>query len=187
MLFEADLKDGKFSRVVISLNNNRVEVDGNSYELSGIDDVILEEGLGINRIYLVYKGRKELLAEFTNRKKEEMMNLYYAIKGRTVNFKESERKEPKREGTLRFALSLISPYKYRVALGTAISFALVALSLIPPYLLKLLINGVFEGKGVEPLPSVYSTANSHKRAQRWPLSTAELPAQRKRAEDSECP
>ncbi|MFP3164112.1 MAG: DUF1854 domain-containing protein [Acidianus hospitalis] len=156
MDFEADVNDGKFFRVKISLHDGKLEVNGNSYNLSDIEDVSLEEGLGINRIYITYKGRKVLIAEFTNRKKEGLLTLYYALKnrydGRKEEREEEERKTRKKKDTRHFIISLISPYKYKIILGTILSSILVILSLIPPYLLKILINNVFQDREIYLFP-----------------------------------
>jgi ATP-binding cassette subfamily C protein len=156
MDFEADVNDGKFSRVKISLHDGKLEVNGNSYNLSDIEDVSLEEGLGINRIYITYKGRKVLIAEFTNRKKEGLLTLYYALKngydGRKEEREEEERKTRRKKDTRHFIISLISPYKYKIILGTILSSILVILSLIPPYLLKILINNVFQDREIYLFP-----------------------------------
>ncbi|BDC18844.1 DUF1854 domain-containing protein [Acidianus sp. HS-5] len=145
MEFEADVNEGRFSKIKIILHDGKLEVNGNVYNLSDIEDVVLEEGLGINRIYIKNKGKKVLIAEFTNKKKEELLTLYYALKNKNV---EIQSPKEKKRNVRHFLLSLISPYKYRVILGTILSSILVILSLIPPYLLKILINNVFEEKEV---------------------------------------
>ncbi|BCU69093.1 DUF1854 domain-containing protein [Stygiolobus caldivivus] len=150
--FTADLKDRKFSEVKIVVDTDRVVVGKERlYELSKIEDVRLVEGLGYNYIEIKYQGDWRLLCEFTNKKKEEMLDLYEILKGKEVP---ESRKEDKRVKVTDFLGTLLSPYKWRIVGGIIASSSLVVITLIPPYLLKLLINDVFQKKNITLFPEL---------------------------------
>ena len=146
MEFEADIKDGKYGRVKIRIEGGKLYVDDKEYELKNIKEVKLVEGLGLNKIYVNYKGRDILLVEFTNNRREEMIRFYEILKSGVISEEGDNKEKGEKKGVTKFALSIISPYKWRIALGVLISFSLVVLSLIPPYLLKTLINGALLNK-----------------------------------------
>jgi len=146
MEFEADVKDGKYETVKVKIEGGKIYVNDEEYELKGIKDVKLVEGLGLNKIYINYMGKEVLLVEFTNNKREEMIRFYEILKNGIIPEEVDNKERGEKRGVTKFALSLISPYKWRIVLGVILSFSLVVLSLIPPYLLKTLINGALLGK-----------------------------------------
>lgn len=147
--FTADLKDRKFSSVKILVDEENVTVDGITYNLDKIRDVKLIEGFGYNYIEIDYAGERITLCEFTNRKKEEMLKLYEILKSKEVKLYQEKEKDVKVRDFLR---SLLAPYKWRILGGVTVSSFLVVITLIPPYLLKLLINNVFEENNPKLFP-----------------------------------
>ncbi|WP_069806701.1 ABC transporter ATP-binding protein [Vulcanisaeta thermophila] len=145
--------DYKFGHVNVTLYRDRllVEYDGKSeiYELSGLRDLRLIEGFGINKVIARYNGSDKVILQFTNRYKEDIMNLLNIIHNlqmgidNVVRTNISARENGyRRMYVVKWLLNLIRPYKWKIILGVAITLAITGISLVPPYLMKILINNV---------------------------------------------
>jgi len=152
--FESDLTiDKKFGKLKITLYENKLVLDDGKnrveYNLKNISNVKLNEGFGINSIVADYEGKKIEILYFTNRVKEKLAELYEILASVTSGnyLKINKTESKKNQNVVRWLLSLISPYKFRVSMGILFSLLLVILSLIPPYLLKIFINNVLLTKG----------------------------------------
>lgn len=147
---ETDLDD--------SLNNSQEEIialddkvivrkDGKILrEITNVDKLKVERGIGISRLTAVIKGGKEVeVAFFTKAKEEQFIRFAEAFNNKIVvnEFEEKEKEVKGGIGTLRWLWQLAKPYRKIMILGTILSFSATAFSLIPPYLLKILIDSVF--------------------------------------------
>ncbi len=114
-----------------------------------IKSVRVEEGTGIDKLVVVRKnGKEEEVAYFTKKKSEEFRKFSKFIehyignrRDKKFEFTTDEKKE-ERQGTLKWLMGFMAPYRRRLLLGVALSIVIAGLNLIPPYLLKILIDSV---------------------------------------------
>ncbi|MBP1449913.1 MAG: DUF1854 domain-containing protein, partial [Thermoproteus sp.] len=120
-----------------------------SIKLNEVDRAYVEEGIGMGKLILILKdGRSVEAAYFTKRKIAAFRSLARAVNLRRPEAAERElasalgRANTRASSTLFWLFSQMAPYKYRLAAGLALSLIITALNLVPPYLLKILIDGV---------------------------------------------
>jgi len=161
--FNADLlPNGLFGDVKIFLFNDRVIIDYGSekrtYYIRDLSNVKLVEGFGINWIVAKYHGVETTLVSFTNRYKEDMekligilttlMNVPNVDANSNNNLINNDNNiEKSKFKTVSWLLSIIKPYRFRIAFGVALTLTVTGIALVPPYLLKLIINDVLLVKG----------------------------------------
>jgi len=132
---------------VVRVSGRRVEVlrQGRvETRVEGVKSARVESGLGIGKLVVVDgEGREVEVAYFTKRREQAFKKLAEAItKGiGEVNFDE-EREVKGGVGTLKWLWHIASPYKRTMIAGVALSLVATALNLVPPYLLKVLIDNV---------------------------------------------
>ncbi|AEA11757.1 ABC transporter related protein [Thermoproteus uzoniensis 768-20] len=117
-------------------------------DLGRIKRAYVEDGIGLAKLVVeLDDGSSVEAAYFTKRKLVQFRALAKAINLRRAEaaLVEDQASGPVRRGSSRTLLWLFShmaPYKYRLALGVALSLAITALNLVPPYMLKVLIDQV---------------------------------------------
>jgi ATP-binding cassette subfamily C protein len=111
---------------------------------------LLEEGLGICRLVIKTKKNKELeIAYFTKarldlfRRFSDYLN-EYAVEGKyaDIPFEEKKRVPEGRVSTLRWLYRFAGRHRKLLAIGSVFALLSVMIGLIPPYLLKVLIDSV---------------------------------------------
>ncbi len=115
-----------------------------------IDHAYVEAGLGICKLIIKTKDGKELEAAYFTKNKEENFQRFatalseYISKGKDVkiSFEDTKRKPAGGVSTVLWLYGLASSHKYLLALGAFISLLVVAVNLVPPYLLNILIDNV---------------------------------------------
>jgi ATP-binding cassette subfamily C protein len=114
-----------------------------------IASIRVEEGTGIDKLVVLRKnGKAEEVAYFTKKKSEEFRKFSKFIEqyiggGREKRFEFiTDEKKDERQGTLKWLMSFMAPYRRRLLLGVTLSIVIAGLNLIPPYLLKILIDSV---------------------------------------------
>ncbi len=137
----------------VSFGNGRFSVSGEgdriSMPIKEIKEALVEEGVGIGKLVLNLNNGKELEAVYftkpmvkSYRKFADALN--YCIRtGKEPDVKFEENK--KAIGgihTLRWLYGFSSKHKNIVILGIVLSLVMVGLNLVPPYLLKVLIDNV---------------------------------------------
>ncbi len=118
--------------------------------LKGIERVFVESGLGIGKLVAKRKGGGEVeVAYFTKECTENFSRLANAIndyylkgKGKRVVFEPGRRERGGGVNTLRWLYGFASDHLGLMALGMGISVLLTLINLVPPYLLKILIDNV---------------------------------------------
>ncbi|MFB6489711.1 MAG: DUF1854 domain-containing protein [Thermoproteus sp. AZ2] len=120
-----------------------------SIPLADVKRAYVEDGVGMGKLVLELKdGRVVEAAYFTKSKISAFRSLAQAINIKRPDAVKAEEESAHRSrrraaNTLLWLFSFMAPYKYRLALGLALSLAITALNLVPPYLLKILIDSVF--------------------------------------------
>jgi len=118
-----------------------------------IEKAFVEEGVGICKLIVKTKdGKEKEVAYFTKSKVKNFRKFtdainQYAIKNRMVNTTFEEK--PKAQGsigTLLWLYGYAQKHKKILIVGTIFSLIAVAVNLIPPYLLKVLIDNVLLSK-----------------------------------------
>ena len=164
--FRADLlPDGRFGDVRVLLFRDRVVIDYGSskatYPIRDLSDIRLVEGFGVNWVLAKYNGKDMTLVSFTNRHKEEM-GMFVGILSSLINGVYDDvngarndhligQAVRRRSETIKWLLGIIRPYRFRIALGVVLTLAVTGVALVPPYLLKILINNVLLVKGARDL------------------------------------
>lgn len=130
---------------VVSQEKTRLEIP-----VKQIRKVFVEEGLGIGRLIIKTKNGTELeVAYFTKervdsfKKFARVMNAY-TLKGREVKISFEEKKyTPKgRISTVMWLYGFATYYRKPLLIGTILAVFAIIVSLVPPYLLKVLIDSV---------------------------------------------
>ena len=158
------LPNGMFGNAKVLLFSDRLVVDYGvskaTYLLRDLRDVKLVEGFGINWIMVKYGGVDTTIVSFTNRYKEDMSVLVGIlasltegqVSGALTNgASNGNHDKGSRSRVIMWLLDIIRPYRFRIAVGAALTLALTGLALVPPYLLKILINNVLLIKGSRDL------------------------------------
>lgn len=155
---ESDLDDSlRFRTVKVCLSNDRKLIVSNdsetrSYDLGQVKYSYVEDGVGIGKLVLVLSnGEEKEVVYFTRRVIENFRRLSIAInnminssnvKFTPYDFSKNQRKV-KLTSTLAWLLNFMRPYWHRILIGVVLSIAVAMLNLVPPYLLKILIDSVF--------------------------------------------
>ena len=119
-------------------------------ELSRVRRAFVEPGVNVSRLVVELDGGAQLeVAYFTRARDEEFRRLAEAISGgarQAAPVAQEGRRRAGREAssTLLWLYRFARPYRKRLVLGTSLALAATALNLVPPYLLKVLIDGVLE-------------------------------------------
>jgi len=116
---------------------------------NGIDRAFVEEGIGVCKLVVRMKDKKEIeVAYFTKAKVKSFKKFgdalnQYVKKNKLVNttFEEKQIKQGG-IGTLYWLYGFASKYKGLLAWGVILSIITVGLNLVPPYMLKVLIDNV---------------------------------------------
>lgn len=153
---KADLsEDLRFRERVVRVKEGKLEVleEGEvkfSSPLSQIRGAYVEDGIGVSRLVVVdTKGEEREVAYFTKAKAWEFRRFARQLEEYLKSGKVPEGGawspggEGSKVGTLKWLLQFMSPYRGRILIGVILSVALTGLNLVPPYLLKVLIDSVF--------------------------------------------
>lgn len=146
------LPDGRFGTVTVFLFKDRLVIEYNNtskeYDLHRLKDMKLIEGFGVNKIIAKYDDKDEVILRFTNKYKEDMRNMISVINNLVSNdnipagIEYYENEKANNLNVANWLLDLIKPYKYKIAFGVVLTLAVTGISLVPPYLMKILINNV---------------------------------------------
>ncbi|MFI5412655.1 MAG: DUF1854 domain-containing protein [Candidatus Micrarchaeales archaeon] len=130
-----------------------------SVDITNIKDSFIEQGLGVAKLVLKMRDGKELeAAYFTKEKLQNFRRLSIALNEykakKKIEFTPSDddtSREHDRISTLKWFLDFAMPYRSKLLLGLALSILVAGLSLIPAYLLKILIDNVLLAQTQTPL------------------------------------
>lgn len=119
-------------------------------DLASIKNVSVQEGVGIGRLVVETKdGGSEEIAFFTKRRIEQFRGLAAMINDHMAGAALSEipdvderQGKSDRASTLAWLLQFMRPYRRKLLLGVLFSIMLAGFSLVPPYLLQILIDSV---------------------------------------------
>ncbi len=126
--------------------------------LNRIERAFVESGFGINKFIVREKSGKETeFAYFTKSRASNFSKLATAINehfskgGRTrVSFDHERLEQPGKVHTLIWLYSFGKKYKFSLLFGLSLSLVVALVNLIPPYLLKVLIDNVILSPGNSP-------------------------------------
>ncbi len=118
--------------------------------INEIKSASVEEGIGIGRLVIKTKKNKELeIAYFTKKKAESFRKLSLIINAMIdgkdppqINLDKKEEEYTNKVGTLRWLIHFMKPYKLKISLGVVLALVSVALNLVPPLIIKALIDNV---------------------------------------------
>ncbi|ACP56275.1 ABC transporter transmembrane domain-containing protein [Saccharolobus islandicus] len=134
---------------LVKIDGNRVSVFDGDKEVFSVDNVIklsLETGISVDKLIGFTSDGKEIeIAYFTKRKEELFKKVIDAFnKGEQIEVKDEESEEGVRVGvgTLRWLWNIASRYRKTMIFGATLSLITTGLNLVPPYLLKILIDSV---------------------------------------------
>jgi ATP-binding cassette subfamily C protein len=150
-------KELKFKDTEVCLTNDDkivIKYDGREdrFDLSELKGAYVEDGVGIGKLILVKKGGEEVEAVyFTKRPIDDFRKLAILINGRLsgnghyegLSLVREERRKPNVRSTLLWLLNFMRPYWHKMLIGVILSISIAMLNLVPPYLLKILIDNVF--------------------------------------------
>ncbi|MEM0062951.1 MAG: DUF1854 domain-containing protein [Ignisphaera sp.] len=144
---ETDLDmDLRFSRLVVKVEEASVSVWRGDNLLHRVDDVARLDvvcGISICRLVAVTRGGDRVdVVYFTRRKEEEFKRFADSFNKGAKFVVERERVEKPSVGTLKWLWSILSKYKKALVIGVATSILLTVVGLLPPYLMKILIDSV---------------------------------------------
>jgi ATP-binding cassette, subfamily C, bacterial len=138
----------------LSIADGRLVVSGPQGEIFGIktsqiEKAFVEEGLGISKLVIkTKKGDEKEIAYFTKskvksfRKFTDVIN-QYIVKKKIVKTSFDEKKPQQGGiGTVYWLYAYTSKHRKLIIVGILLTLITVALNLIPPYLLKILIDNV---------------------------------------------
>lgn len=118
--------------------------------LSEIKKAHVEEGIGIARLVIdLEDGKEKEVAFFTKKKMKQFRALANALTDHNISADlsaisadEGQRKQKSRAGTMIWLFNFMRPYKGKLAIGIILSILVTVFNLVPPYLLKVLIDSV---------------------------------------------
>ncbi|MEM1652358.1 MAG: hypothetical protein QW747_03570 [Ignisphaera sp.] len=144
---ETDLDmDLRFSRLVVKVEGASLSVWRGDNLLYRVDDVARLDvvcGISVCRLVAVTRGGDRVdVAYFTRRKEEEFKRFADSFNKGAKFVVERERVEKPSVGTLKWLWSILSKYKKALVIGVATSILLTVVGLLPPYLMKILIDSV---------------------------------------------
>jgi ATP-binding cassette subfamily C protein len=147
----------KLREEFVELSQQQISIlsKGTILSQTNLEDVAtarVEEGIGIARLVLELKdGTEREVAYFTKRKLKQFRALANALTDHhqvssdlssLSGDLEKDREEKSKAGTLIWLLRFMRPYKRKLAVGVILSILVTAFNLVPPYLLKILIDNV---------------------------------------------
>ncbi len=148
----------EFKEETVSIAEGRLVVSDGKKEVLGIktnniEKAFIEEGVGVCKLVIKTKeGKEKEVAYFTKskvkgfRKFADAIN-QYAIKNRIVNTSFEENTKPKGSiSTILWLYGFAAKHRRILLFGTFLSLIAVAINLVPPYLLKILIDNVILSK-----------------------------------------
>lgn len=144
----------ELSEETVILDSGKLSVAGRggtifSIDTKEIEKAFIEEGLGIAKLVIKRKsGNESEIAYFTKskvkqfRKFADAINQYIATNKMVDTSFEEERKKSSSIGTLAWLYGFASKHNKLLIVGVLLSLVVVGLNLVPPYLLKILIDNV---------------------------------------------
>ncbi|BCU67487.1 ABC transporter ATP-binding protein [Sulfolobales archaeon HS-7] len=119
--------------------------------ISDIQAVYVEEGIGIDKLIVKTKTGEEIeLVYFTKSKTEDFRKFALSVEGIISSENKSiniiSQKSNDRKSTIIWLMNFMKNYRKNIAIGVILSIFITLLNLIPPYLLKILIDSVLLSK-----------------------------------------
>ncbi|ADL19111.1 ABC transporter, ATP binding protein [Acidilobus saccharovorans 345-15] len=134
----------------VELTDEALLADGRVIaRLSDVRRAFVEPGVNVSRLVLeLNDGRQVEALYFTRPREEDFRRMAEAINRRLrAEGEQAGRGGSRRErraSTIRWLYTFARPYRRRLIIGTSLALVATALNLVPPYLLKVLIDSVLE-------------------------------------------
>ncbi|AHC52141.1 ABC transporter ATP-binding protein [Sulfolobus acidocaldarius SUSAZ] len=143
-------RDLKLEQETVEITGNKAKVYDSKHNevlnLNGVVRLNVESGITISKLIgTMTDGKVVELAYFTKRKEEVFKKLAEAFNsGEQIEIKDEVDDKSHKPGvnTLRWLFSISSRYRKTMILGAILSLISTGLNLVPPYLLKILIDNV---------------------------------------------
>ncbi|MEM1558242.1 MAG: ABC transporter transmembrane domain-containing protein, partial [Thermoproteota archaeon] len=154
---KGDLNEkGEYSEYFLIVTNERVlKIDvkdggeSRNIELGKITQAIFNDYLGNSELILVIEGKEIPIARFSRDRIGEFRHIAGVINAliqykdpREIEFRIMENNERSKKNAIIWLMSYLKPHWYLVTIGLALSVLITALSLVPPSLLKTLIDQI---------------------------------------------
>lgn len=153
--FKAEIKTDldrnlNLRKEIIRIDGNKISVyDERGNEVFSVSNVVklsIESGITVDKLIgYTSDGKSIEIAYFTKRKDEIFKRLVEAFnKNEQIEIKEDEKEENVKVSmsTLKWLWNVASKYRRTLTLGAILSLISTGLNLVPPYLLKILIDSV---------------------------------------------
>jgi len=154
---KGDLSEkGEYSEYFLIVTNERVlkidakdNEESRNIELGKITQVVFNDYLGNSELVLVVEGKEIPIARFSRDRIEEFRHVAGVVNAliqykdpREIEFRTRESNVKSKKNAIIWLMSYLKPHWYLVATGLALSVLITALSLIPPSLLRTLIDQI---------------------------------------------
>ncbi|MEM2585153.1 MAG: ABC transporter transmembrane domain-containing protein [Thermoproteota archaeon] len=154
---KGDLSEkGEYSEYFLIVTNERVlkidakdNEESRNIELGKITQAIFNDYLGNSELVLVVEGKEIPIARFSRDRIEEFRHVAGVVNAliqykdpREIEFRTRESNVKSKKNAIIWLMSYLKPHWYLVATGLALSVLITALSLIPPSLLRTLIDQI---------------------------------------------
>lgn len=134
---------------LVKIEGNKISVYSNGKEILNVDGIqrlVVESGITVNRLVgYTYDGKDIEIAYFTKKKEEIFKKIADAFnKNEQLEIKDEENESSTRVSisTLRWLYGIAYKYRRTMIIGVLLSLISTGLNLVPPYLLKILIDSV---------------------------------------------
>ncbi|WP_338598871.1 DUF1854 domain-containing protein [Sulfolobus tengchongensis] len=142
-------RDLNLREELVKIEGNKIRVYDGDKEVLNVDNVVrlsLETGITIDKLIgFTSDGKSIEIAYFTKKKEEVFKKIIDAFnKNEQIEVKDEEKEENVRVtmSTLRWLWNIASKYRKTLVIGAILSLITTGLNLVPPYLLKILIDSV---------------------------------------------
>jgi len=154
---KGDLSEkGEYSEYFLIVTNERVlkidakdNEESRNIELGKITQIVFNDYLGNSELVLVVEGKEIPIARFSRDRIEEFRHVAGVVNAliqykdpREIEFRTRESNVKSKKNAIIWLMSYLKPHWYLVATGLALSVLITALSLIPPSLLRTLIDQI---------------------------------------------
>jgi len=149
-------EDGLYGERWLLITSKKIIVIGKTvkeYPMDGVKSIDAIEHLGLGELLAQIGNEKIRLITYSKSRAEDfrkaviLVSELLDLKGNAVELKVSKTKK-KRSNTYSWLFGFLKPYKKQMVLGLVFSVLGVVASLLPPYLIELLVNEVFTAKHV---------------------------------------
>ncbi|BFI74495.1 DUF1854 domain-containing protein [Sulfurisphaera ohwakuensis] len=142
---------------LVKIEGSKIRVYSNGKEILSVDNIVkltVESGITIDKLVGYTSDGKSIEIAYFTKKKEEIFKKIVDAFNRNeeieIKDEESERSSRVSMSTLRWLFGIAKKYRRRMIIGAILSLITTGLNLVPPYLLKILIDSVLLSSSHSP-------------------------------------